>query len=184
MKKLPVVASFHLKVRIGFWVTLNVNLSRFSLCSALNIPIDSIRRSRHSSPFQNTWTWVHSCPTVETSTTTSIRILRTGLIGPSTSPSFPLKTCKLVARFNEKATECDCDGILVASFLFTPPGILYLLWSTTSVPLKPVTTRPTSGSTETIGSSAMIISSPKLIFATSSKVKGIKLKKLNKNNIS
>lgn len=156
----------------------------FSLCSALNIPIDSIRRSRHSSPFQNTWTWVHSCPTVETSITTSIRILRTGLIGPSTSPLFPLKTCKLVARFIEKTTECDCDGILVASFLLTPPGILYLLWSTTSEPLKPVTTRPTSGSTETIGSSAMTISSPKLIFATSSKVKGIKYSTKKKKKLS
>lgn len=61
MKKLPIVASFHLKVPIEKSISLLFHgpaflIKIYFLYSALNIPIDSTRRSRLSSPFQNTST--------------------------------------------------------------------------------------------------------------------------------
>lgn len=58
MKKLPIVASFHLKVCLIFCckATWDLNAQSLNLCSVSNIPIDSTKRSLRSSLSRSTWT--------------------------------------------------------------------------------------------------------------------------------
>ena len=73
MKKLPIVASFHLKVS---WIESSgrpvYNWNVF-LCSASNIPTVFTKRSRRSSLSPSIWTWRRSCPIVVISITTCRR---------------------------------------------------------------------------------------------------------------